>query len=195
MRRFNPKWYEEFGSWLEYSVGGSGSTREAFVGVGFKNWHKKDRIKVHIGDHKSTHNRCYQACQDLTKQKQHIDIVFSNISDQQRIDYRIRLKTSLDCVRFLLRNGQSFWGHDKFTSSNQQGLFLELLKFYSKPNKEMSDVVLENAPDNHTLTSPKIQKDLSQACADLTVKAIISDLGDDYFSLLVDEARDVAIKE
>ncbi|KAK4281840.1 hypothetical protein QN277_013288 [Acacia crassicarpa] len=79
MRRFNPKWYEEFGSWLEYSVskdacfclycylfdmevGGSGSTQEAFVGVGFKNWHKKDRIKVHVGDHKSAHNRCYQAC-------------------------------------------------------------------------------------------------------------------------------------
>ncbi|KAK4263604.1 hypothetical protein QN277_028993 [Acacia crassicarpa] len=59
----------------------------------------------------------------------------------------------------------------------------------------MSDVVLENAPDNHKLTSPKIHKDLSQACADLTVKAIISDLGDDYFSLLVDEARDVVIKE
>ncbi|KAK4280334.1 hypothetical protein QN277_011970 [Acacia crassicarpa] len=212
MRRFNPKWYEEFGSWLEYSiskdacfclycylfdmeVGGSGSTQEAFVGVGFKNWHKKDRIKVHVGDHKSAHNRCYQACQDLMKQKQHIDVAFSNISDQQKIDYRLRLKTSLDCVRFLLRNGKSFRGNDESTSSNQQGLFLELLKFYSKPNKEMSDVVLENAPDNNTLTSPKIQKDLAQACADLTVKAIVSDLGDDYFSLLVDEARDVAIKE
>ncbi|KAK4281841.1 hypothetical protein QN277_013289 [Acacia crassicarpa] len=59
----------------------------------------------------------------------------------------------------------------------------------------MSDVVLENAPDNNTLTSPKIQKDLAQACADLTVKAMVSDLGDDYFFLLVDEARDVAIKE
>ncbi|XP_061372291.1 uncharacterized protein LOC133314781 [Gastrolobium bilobum] len=45
------------------------------------------------------------------------------------------------------------------------------------------------------MTSPKIQKDLAQACADLTVKAIISYLDDDYFSLLVDEARDVAIKE
>ncbi|XP_061355219.1 uncharacterized protein LOC133299752 [Gastrolobium bilobum] len=39
------------------------------------------------------------------------------------------------------------------------------------------------------------RKDLAQACSDLTVKAIISDLDDDYFSLLVDEARDVAIKE
>ncbi|XP_061376345.1 uncharacterized protein LOC133318375 [Gastrolobium bilobum] len=45
------------------------------------------------------------------------------------------------------------------------------------------------------MTSQKIQKDLVQACADLTVKAIIIDLGNDYFSLLVDEARDVAIKE
>ncbi|KAK4283433.1 hypothetical protein QN277_000383 [Acacia crassicarpa] len=212
MRRFNPKWYEEFGSWLEYSVskdacfclycylfdmevGGSGSTQEAFVRVGFKNWQKKDRIKVHVGDHKSVHNKCYQAGQDLMKQKQHIDIAFSNISEQQRIDYRIRLKTSLDCARYLLRNGQPFRGHDESKSSNQQGLFLETLKFYSKPNKEMSHVVLQNAPDNHKLTSPMIQKDLSQACADLTVKAIISDIGGDYFSLLVDEARDVAIKE
>ncbi|KAK4253406.1 hypothetical protein QN277_010722 [Acacia crassicarpa] len=99
MRRFNLKWYEEFGFWLEYSVskdtcfclycylfdmevGDSGSTQEAFVGVGFKNWHKKDGVKVHVGDHKSAHNRCYQACQDLMKQKQHIDVTFSNISDQ-----------------------------------------------------------------------------------------------------------------
>ncbi|KAK4269941.1 hypothetical protein QN277_023034 [Acacia crassicarpa] len=176
-------------------VGGSGSAQEAFVSGGFKNWQKKDRIKAHVGDHKSVRSRCYQAGQDLMKQKQHIDIAFSNISEQQKIDYRIRLKTSLDCVRFLLRNGEPFRGRDESTSSNHQGLFLELLKFYSKPNKEMSDVVLENAPDNNKLTSPMIQKDLSQACADLTVKAIISELDDDYFSLLVDEARDVAIKE
>ncbi|XP_061355584.1 uncharacterized protein LOC133300102 [Gastrolobium bilobum] len=114
---------------------------------------------------------------------------------QQRIDYRIRLKASLDCARYLLRNGQPFRGIDESESSNQQGLFIETLNFYTKPNKEMSHVVLQNAPDNHKLTSPKIQKDLAQACADLTVKAIIRDLGDDYFSLLVDEARDVAIKE
>ncbi|XP_061371023.1 uncharacterized protein LOC133313644 [Gastrolobium bilobum] len=129
------------------------------------------------------------------KQKQHIDIAFSNIYEQQRIDYRIRLKASLDCARYLLSNGQPFRGHDESESSNQQGLFLETLKFYTKPNKEMSHVVLQNAPDNHKMTSPKIQKDLAQACADLTVKAIISYLGDDYFSLLVDEAHDVAIKE
>ncbi|XP_061339161.1 uncharacterized protein LOC133285878 [Gastrolobium bilobum] len=212
MRRFNPKWYEEFGSWLEYSVsthacfclycylfdievGGSGSTQEAFVGVGFKNWQKKDRIKVHVGDHRRVNNKCYQACQDLMKQKQHIDIAFSNISEQQRIDYHIWLKASLDCARYLLQNGQPFRGHDESESSNQLGLFLETLKFYTKPNKEMSHVVLQNAPDNHKLTSPKIQKDLAQACADLTIKAIISDLGNDYFSLLVDEARDIAIKE
>ncbi|XP_061368215.1 uncharacterized protein LOC133311216 [Gastrolobium bilobum] len=212
MRRFNSKWYEEFGSWLEYSVSrdacfclycylfdmevrGSGSAKEAFVGVGFKNWQKKDRIKVHVGDHRSVHNRSYQAGQDLMKQNQHIDIAFSNISEQQRIDYRIRLKASLDCARYLLRNGQPFRGHDESESSNKQGLFLETLKFYTKPNKEMSHVVLQNAPDNNKMTSPKIQKDLAQACADLTVKAIITDLGNDYFSLLVDEARDVAIKE
>lgn len=45
------------------------------------------------------------------------------------------------------------------------------------------------------MTSPSIQKDLCKACADLTSKAIIEDIGGRNFSVLVDEARDASIKE
>uniref|UniRef100_A0A0A9BZ69 DUF4371 domain-containing protein n=1 Tax=Arundo donax TaxID=35708 RepID=A0A0A9BZ69_ARUDO len=45
------------------------------------------------------------------------------------------------------------------------------------------------------MTSPKIQKDLCKACAQNTTKAIIENLGDRHFSILVDDARDSSIKE
>ena len=44
-------------------------------------------------------------------------------------------------------------------------------------------------------TSPEIQKHLCQACAEETTKAIMVDIGDKNFSILVDEARDASIKE
>ncbi|XP_061352537.1 uncharacterized protein LOC133297415 [Gastrolobium bilobum] len=120
-------------------VGGSGSMHEAFGSVGFKTWQKKDKINVHVGDHKSVHNRCYQAGQDLMKQKQNIDISLSNISEQQRIDHCIRVKTSLDCARYQLQNGHPFLGHDESESSNQQGLFTKWSAFRGHDEYESSN--------------------------------------------------------
>ncbi|XP_031272297.1 uncharacterized protein LOC116130726 [Pistacia vera] len=42
---------------------------------------------------------------------------------------------------------------------------------------------------------PVIQKDIVNTAANEITKAIISDLGDDIFSVLIDESRDVSIKE
>nr|XP_016505027.1 PREDICTED: zinc finger MYM-type protein 1-like [Nicotiana tabacum] len=45
------------------------------------------------------------------------------------------------------------------------------------------------------MTSPKIQKDIVSVCAQETVKAIIDDLGGDYFGILVDESKDISHHE
>ncbi|XP_049357041.1 uncharacterized protein LOC125821698 [Solanum verrucosum] len=45
------------------------------------------------------------------------------------------------------------------------------------------------------MTSPMIQKDIVSACKIETVKAILDELNDDYFALLVDESFDVSRKE
>ena len=91
--------------------------------------------------------------------------------------------------------GHAFRGHDESESSNRRGQFIETLKLMAKRNEEIRKVVLENAPKNNKLTSPDIQKDLAEACASLTLKKILGDIGDDFFTLLVDEARDSSIKE
>ncbi|CAH9120290.1 unnamed protein product [Cuscuta europaea] len=45
------------------------------------------------------------------------------------------------------------------------------------------------------MTSPKIQKELTNACSVEVTKVILEDLGDKVFTLMVDESRDVSIKE
>ncbi|CAN1157893.1 Zinc finger MYM-type protein 1 [Linum perenne] len=45
------------------------------------------------------------------------------------------------------------------------------------------------------MTSPDVQRDIVNAIATETSKAIINDIGDDLFTILVDEARDVSVKE
>ena len=56
-------------------------------------------------------------------------------------------------------------------------------------------ILLDSAGDNYLMTSHVIQLQLCQACAEETTKAIIDDIGDRNFSLLVDESRDASIKE
>ena len=51
------------------------------------------------------------------------------------------------------------------------------------------------APKNCKLTHPDIQKDIVNAIAHETSKAIIKDLDNGFFSILVDESRDISVKE
>ncbi|XP_075077792.1 uncharacterized protein LOC142164218 [Nicotiana tabacum] len=60
---------------------------------------------------------------------------------------------------------------------------------------DVGKVILENAPQNDTLTCPMIQKDVINACAKETLKAIIRDLNGDYNGKLVDESKDISHKE
>ena len=54
---------------------------------------------------------------------------------------------------------------------------------------------MKNTPENLKLTSPTIQKDIVSSVAYETISYIIQDIDDALFSILVDEARDVSIKE
>nr|XP_011459928.1 PREDICTED: zinc finger MYM-type protein 1-like [Fragaria vesca subsp. vesca] len=110
-------------------------------------------------------------------------------------DYQIRLEASVDCIRFLLRQGLAFRGHDESENSSNQGNFLELLQFLADHNDEVRAVALKNAPENLKLTSPRVQKDIVNAAAVETTNVIIKDIGDAFFSILVDESRDVSVKE
>ncbi|XP_057440073.1 uncharacterized protein LOC130731930, partial [Lotus japonicus] len=210
-RRFSTAWFTEFGSWLEYSIEkdaayclccylfrpdqGNQGGGETFVTKGFNKWNNKERITLHVGSPNSAHNIAFKKCQDLMKQDQHIDTVMSRHSDTQRNIYRTRLKATIDCVCWLLKQGLAFRGHDESKGSTRQGNFLELLKFLAMHNDLIKNVVLDNAPENHQLIAPTIQKDIAHAAASETTNAIIADIGNEFFAILVDEARDISTKE
>ncbi|XP_031279445.1 zinc finger MYM-type protein 1-like [Pistacia vera] len=212
-RRFTLEWYKEGPSWMEYNVAkdcifclnsylfktdyGDQAGGEVFVSKGFNNWKDKAKVKKHVGDHSSTHNQCHAKCVDLINQRQHIDVNLACVSKKAKLDYRICLNTSIDCIRFLLHQGLAFRGHDKSVESENQDNFMELLKFLSNHNDDIKKVVLENALKNHQMTAPNIQRELTSVYAHLTTKKIIAEIVRDkqLFSLLVDESRDMAMKE
>ncbi|KAM4100214.1 hypothetical protein ACB094_05G051500 [Castanea mollissima] len=89
----------------------------------------------------------------------------------------------------------SFRSHDESKDSNNQGNFLELLQFFAKHKEEIDKVVLKNAPENHQMIFPYIQKEIANAAAVETINAIVKDIEDSLFAIIVDESRDMSTKE
>ncbi|XP_022883726.1 zinc finger MYM-type protein 1-like [Olea europaea var. sylvestris] len=168
---------------------------DTFVKEGFHNFKKNDRLGVHVGDVHSAHNQARRNCEALMNQEQHIETVLFKQSKRAWSTYRILLNASIDCIRLLLCQGLAFRGHDECEESNNQGNFLEQLKFLADHNEKIKAVTLKNAPKNHKLTSPKIQKDIVSAGAIEMIDVIIKDIDDTFFSILVDESQDISVKE
>ena len=72
---------------------------------------------------------------------------------------------------------------------------MEMLEWYRKKDPKAALVTNENAPRNNQMSSPMVQKDLARACVEETSELIKSEIGDRWFAVLVDEARDASIKE
>ncbi|XP_059635738.1 uncharacterized protein LOC132277914 [Cornus florida] len=207
-RRFNPAWFSAYSNWLEYSIGkdaafclccflfkpdiGEQSGGDSFVGEGFSNWKKSERLKIHVGGPNILHNQAWRSCEALMNQNQHIPTIFYKQTDQARIEYRTRLTASIECIRYLLHQRLAFRGHDESEDSNNQGNFLTLLRFHADHNKDVKAVVLENAPANLKLTLHEIQKEIINSISTEIINFIIRDA---FFSILIDESRDVSIKE
>ena len=97
-------------------------------------------------------------CDNLMNQSQHIDKVIEKQTSEEKLKNRLRLKTLIDCVRYLTSQGCAFKGHDEGPNSKDCGDFLELIKLMSVYNEDVAKVVLENAPGNAKYTSHHVQK-------------------------------------
>ncbi|XP_015167797.1 zinc finger MYM-type protein 1-like [Solanum tuberosum] len=84
---------------------------------------------------------------------------------------------------------------DKHSQKLKNEYRMRFLRWHGDKHPNVGKVILENAPQNDTLTCPMIQKDIANACAKETLKAIIGDLNGDYFGILVDESKDISHKE
>ncbi|XP_021828838.1 uncharacterized protein LOC110769211 isoform X3 [Prunus avium] len=199
-RRFIPAWFDEFPTWLEYSVAkdaaycfccylfkpntGEQAGSDSFVGKGFSNWKKKsERLQGHVGGPMSAHNQAWSNCKAFSKQI------------EAQTEYKTLLGASVSCMRFLLRQGLLFYGDDEYEDSNNQGMFADLLRLRCNYDEDIKAVTLNNAPLTLKLTSPDTQKDIEIAISMEIISAIVREIGDSLFSILIDEFHDMSSQD
>jgi hypothetical protein len=102
---------------------------------------------------------------------------------------------ALDIAIFLIAQGHAFCGHDESATSLNKGNFLEMLDWYKKRNNEVRAAFDDCCPKNARMTSHQIQKYLIESCAKELSKLIKDEIGDNLFSVLIDESCDISIAE
>ncbi|XP_024966044.1 zinc finger MYM-type protein 1-like [Cynara cardunculus var. scolymus] len=133
--------------------------------------------------------------EDLVNQNQSIAVALRKQTELMKTEYHMQLNASVEVCRYLLENALPFRGNDESEKSMYKGLFLGTLKLIGRTNGEIEKVILQNAPKNNQLTSPKIQNYLVTCFGEEVLKGVIGEIGDDVFALLVNESSDVSRKE
>ena len=136
-----------------------------------------------------------RCCVDLMKQSGHIDKVMHAQSSQQILDNRLRVKTSIDAVRWLAFQACAFRGHDETPDSKNRGNFLQLIELLASYNDNVKKNLLENAHKSTNYISHLVQKEILHVLANEVRKKIREDIGDSKFCIIVDEARDESKRE
>jgi hypothetical protein len=208
-RSFQKTWFDEF-DWLEYSESKDaayclycylffnsaksekfGST--VFAHQGYVNW-KNAKDTFHKHNVCKTHAEARLKCDDFMNQRTSVGRKLVEVSTEEEKRYEIRLTSSLDVARFLISQGEPFRGDDESSTSLNKGTFREMVDWY----KDKVDIVkdaYDKGSKNCQMLSPDIQKDLANACAEEVTAVIMDEIRGRKFSVLIDESRDVSIKE
>ncbi|KAK9697958.1 hypothetical protein RND81_08G072800 [Saponaria officinalis] len=211
-RQFKETWYDNY-IWLEYSIekdaafcfvcylfkDKTSNRSDRFVGEGFRGWNRAyERFVKHIGQTVQSVHRQTQEKYDFfffVNPRSSIVENFNKTSMKCSALYKARLTHSLGCLKFLLRQGLAFRGHDESEISSNKDNFREVFQWLADKDENVNKFVLKNAPGNSQMTFAEIQHDLIHVCAKETTKLIPEDIGDDYFGILADESSDVSYKE
>ncbi|XP_042035213.1 zinc finger MYM-type protein 1-like [Salvia splendens] len=182
----------------EFNVSIRDRVRREYLNKGpcCSNWKNAlERFNYHVGGVNSCHNNARIQFEAFQDQRNSVASILRSNTRQMEVAYHIRLTVSLNVTRFLLKQGLSFRGHDESSSSSNRGNFIELLLWFSELNDDVSKTLFANTHANNQMNSPRIQKELANACASEVTLAIVNDIGDKVFTLFVDEARDVSMNE
>ena len=166
---------------------------DVFTTLGFNNW-KNAYLALPKHDGK-IHNQCRTAYEDFKNQRTSVKHKVDKHTKDALIKYETRLDTSLGIVSLLTLQGEPFRGHDESLASLNKGNFLEFLDWYKERNEQVRLAFDETCPKNAKMTSPTIQKELAECCAIEVTKAIKEEMAGCLFSILIDESRDISVKE
>jgi hypothetical protein len=143
----------------------------------------------------SAHRFATRCLENLKNQSCHIEKVVKRQTTQKILNNRLRIKASIDIVRWLTFQACAFRGHDERLESKNRGNFLEMLELLASYNEQVGALVLDNAPQNAKYTSHQIQKEILHVFARNVQSSIRHKIGDARFCLIIDEARDESRRE
>ncbi|KAJ1287442.1 hypothetical protein BS78_02G010000 [Paspalum vaginatum] len=133
----------------------------------------------------SAHNFSVRCFINLKNSPAHIDTVINKQKEKNAANARLRLTTTIDAVR----------GHDETPQSLNRDNFLEMVKLLASYNKEVNEVVFENAPGNAKYTSHEVQLEILGIICRKVQISIREEIGNNKFCIMVDESRDESKKE
>lgn len=191
-RSFIEVWFKRF-DWLEYSVekdaaycfycylfkkpgvGKSGS--DVFSKSGFQNWKKaSESFAGHVGGVNSIHNNARRRCEDF------------KTSRRIATPERPCMNAILDVARLHLKLGIAFCGPEAILGN--KGNFLEMLDWLRSFSESVDHAFKEHAVVFNEMTSPEMQAIFVKSCAEMTTQVIVDEIGDGYFSVLIDTPHD-----
>ncbi|XP_022003888.1 uncharacterized protein LOC110901365 [Helianthus annuus] len=138
----------------------------------------------------SKHKKAFVFYSNLLNQEAHLENFIEKQSEEQIRKNCLRLKTTIDVVRWLTYQACALRGHDESPTSKNQGNFHELLKRLAYYNDDVAKVILKNAPYNSKYISSDIQQEILSIMENKVRKHIRSELRDAWFCVMVDESRD-----
>ncbi|CAG9822230.1 unnamed protein product [Phaedon cochleariae] len=213
-RRFNPEHYKIF-RWIEYSIeddsvycyacrhfcrntvfAGQSYGKVAFVDYGVSKWRDiKSILQQHSVSQKHISSMTFwtnaTAIQNKTSQN------IANTLNENRAcdveDNRRHVRWLIKATCFLGRQGLAFRGKDESENSRNKGNFIELLEIFSDEDKRLKEKL--SLRYGH-YTSPEYQNDLIATVGALTRQSILDKMSSHgFFSILVDESKDISKKE
>jgi len=211
-RQFLPKWFKEH-DWLEYSVSKDATFcfycylfwQEAdhekfghvvFTKTGFNDFkHAYRGFPGHVGGVSSCHNKARLCAEDFKNQRASITHKIDANTKTAEMLYEVRLTAALDVASFLIAQGHAFRGNDESVTSLNKGNFLEMIDWYKNRNDDVRVAYDELCQNNARMTSHQIQQDITRSYAEEVTEVIKEEIGDGYFSVLIDESRDISIAE
>jgi hypothetical protein len=210
-RAFCKSWYKKY-TWIEYSEFKDAAYcfhcflfkqpgrrehfgYEVFTKDGYKDWkHASQGLKDHVGSHDSMHNSCIKHYDDYNNQRQSVTSKFARATKESEEWYKVCLTCSVDCSRYLIAQGMAFRGHDESSTSLNKGNFREMVDWVKRNNEQVRDA-FDRGGQSYAMICGDIQKDLAMSCAQEVTKVVMEELGDRNFTVLIDESRDISVKE
>jgi len=214
-RSFQKNWYTLY-NWIEYSTkldavfcfpcrcfrgneSNNSQTTITFSKVGFKGWNKANEAfkkhqlsKCHVNSSTSLLNFLNGKSIDcvLDKAKE----VSLSKKSEERIKNRQIMNRLIDIVICLCKGGRPFRGHNESSTSNNQGLFKEILNLLSKYD-DLLKTHFQEGPKNALYRSNRIQNDLITSIHTVVLQKIISNINSSFISIMADETSDVGHHE